>query len=148
MSIKTSKKFSFPTTSEGEIRYFHGGYGGLKVGDFILPPTRTGAISQKHYGNPQCREDRVYVATQQWVAHAYAVLAPYPHIRVYEVQPIGDLEEDPDFYTPGLSFGCERAKVIRVLEDYRGKEREIMKRLGLAAGMQAEAEKARNSQLN
>lgn len=41
---------------------------------------------------------------------------PSNHGTVYEVEPVGDVVSDPDCNEPGLSFECERAKVIRVFE--------------------------------
>lgn len=32
---------------------------------------------------------------------------------IYEVEPLGAIEADPDCTLPGLSFQCERARVVR-----------------------------------
>src|SRR5438105_14899367 len=46
-------------------RYYHGGNRGLKVGQFILPPSETGKESATDFGAAKVhRKDRVYVSTR------------------------------------------------------------------------------------
>lgn len=100
-------------------QYFHGGQRGLRIGDYILPPSETGkACTSDYIANQVHRRDRVYVATDFTGAALYAVVQPSPII--YEVTPVGALEPDADCNLPGLSFACERAKIIAV-HKLRGK---------------------------
>jgi hypothetical protein len=97
------------------MRYWHGGQRGLRVGDFILPPSDTNA---KHtiadYGTVAAgvaRRDRVYVGTDENVAILYAATHPSGG-GVYEVKPVGELTPDVDCDAPGLSWECERALIV------------------------------------
>jgi len=92
----------------GETLY-HGGPRGLKT---ILPPSQTGAQSVAGRIDPQvCRADRVYLTSSYAAAVMYA--ACLEKGTVYEVTPLSDLEDDPDCNTPGLSFQCRSAGVLR-----------------------------------
>jgi hypothetical protein len=95
-------------------RYFHGGKKGLRVGGYILPPATTGALSASDLvatsGNHQ--RDRVYVTTVYADAQAFA--SPSRKPVVYEVEPEGTLEHDPDVKQPGRSYACEKAKIISI----------------------------------
>jgi len=102
-------------------RYFHGGYPGLKPGQLILPPNQTGtdhrlsAIAAEHGGPAySTRTDIVYVATGRDVARAFAAF--YPDGALYEVEPRGRLEPDPDSGIPGLSWQCPAAEVLTVVD--------------------------------
>lgn len=98
-----------------QVRYFHGGPRGLRVGSYILPPTETGKRSLSDYGAAGVhRRDRVYVATDISGAAIYAVMHPSMNGVVYEVAPEGDIEPDPDCDQFGLSFSCVRARIIAV----------------------------------
>ena len=57
------------------------------------------------------RRDRVYVTTSQAAALLYA--ASVKRGVLYECEPMGGLEPDPDCLVPGLSWQCEKARVIR-----------------------------------
>jgi len=96
------------------MKYFHGGYGGLKEGGILLPPSITGAKSCADYGAGHvCRRDKVYVSVD--VEDARLVAALTPAGKVYQVEPLGDVSPDPDCNIPGVSFECDRARVIRVV---------------------------------
>jgi hypothetical protein len=90
-------------------RYYHGGDGGLKVGDYILPPNDTGKDNMIGL-NPLRRKDRVYITKDIAGAMFFASRSENP--IVYEVTPEGDIEDDPDHKTKGISFACPKAKVI------------------------------------
>jgi hypothetical protein len=98
------------------IRYYHGGPDGLTE---ILPPVKTGALSTSEVGPRALREraarvhsrDRVYV-TQNFTAAALFAAGHRTSV-VYEVTPIGALEDDPDCDERGLSFACERAEIVK-----------------------------------
>lgn len=94
------------------LRYFHGGPKGIR--QFILPPAETGAACASDYGAAAVhRRDRVYVTTDLLAATMYAALVPNELGIVYEVEPVGALEADPDCDCLGLSFQCARARIIR-----------------------------------
>jgi hypothetical protein len=89
-------------------RYYHGGDGGLQVGDYILPPNDTGKDNMVGL-NLLRREDRVYITKDITGAMFFASRSKNP--IVYEVAPVGDLESDPDHKKPGISFACPKAKI-------------------------------------
>lgn len=96
-------------------KYYHGGPAGRQRGAFILPPAITGAMTTADFGaGAVCRRDRVYVTT----AINAALLFAAGHRRgvVYQVDPEGELEPDPDCETLGMSFQCARARVVRVIK--------------------------------
>lgn len=95
------------------MRYFHGGNKGLRVGEFVLPATATGARSTSDIiVNNVHRRDRVYITPDMAAASLYAAVHGSP--TIYEVSPEGDLEPDPDCFAPGLSCACPKAKVVAV----------------------------------
>jgi len=95
--------------------YYHGGPAGRQRGAFILPPAVTGAPTTADFGaEAVCRRDRVYVTTNQNAALLYA--AGHRRGVVYQVEPEGELEVDPDCTLPGLSFQCARARIVRVVK--------------------------------
>jgi rifampin ADP-ribosylating transferase len=102
------------------VRYFHGGRRGLVVGGYILPPLETKVPSTPDYGEMGGlhRKDRVYVTTALVDAQFYAAASQDP--IVYEVEPRGNLEDDPDCRGPGRSYACEKAKIIAI-HKVRGK---------------------------
>jgi hypothetical protein len=102
-------------------RYFHGGKPGMVKGMMILPPAITGARCSSDYGAAHVhRRDRVYVVTAAEGALIFAALHQSMRGAVYEVEPLGLLEPDPDYAAAhGLdsveSFQCERARILRVV---------------------------------
>jgi rifampin ADP-ribosylating transferase len=103
--------------TEETSRFFHGGPRGLRVGEYILPPSETGNRGLHDYGTGKvARFDRVYLTSNSLAARFFAAL--YPTSRggcVYEVEPAGELVDDPDCTMGGLSFECERARIVAVL---------------------------------
>ena len=57
------------------------------------------------------RKDRVYVSTALTDAQLFASGNPEP--IVYEVEPDGDIEPDPDCKS-GVSYTCRRAKIVSI----------------------------------
>ena len=98
-------------------RLFHGGADGLKVGEYILPPKDTGNDNMGGR-NPLRREDRVYLTKSIGDAWCFASASNKP--RVYEVIPTGELEDDPDIKTKGISFACPKAKIIALYDEPPG----------------------------
>lgn len=118
-----------------DIDYFHGGIGGLKPGDYILPPSVTGAkvfsdmcreisgmfpvFSGRTMQWPECRRDRVYVTDRVTVATGFARdWSDLPMMSglgsVYKVRPIGSITSDPGRH--GIdALECERAEILSVV---------------------------------
>lgn len=97
------------------MRLWHGGAPGLTIGGKILPSQATGAPSAADYGAAGVtRRDRVYMVASRESAEVFALLHPSGRGQVYEVEPIGDLEPDPDCTEPGLSWQAEAALIWRV----------------------------------
>lgn len=102
------------TDAKPITRYFHGSNRGLKIGEYILPPSVTGRDSLANYGaHKVCRKDRVYVSVAQTDAQLFACRSDNVDPIVYEVEPDGDLEPDPDCPS-GVAFACEKAKIVAV----------------------------------
>jgi hypothetical protein len=98
-------------------RFYHGGDDGLKVGEDILPSKDIGKNNMIGK-NPLWRDDRVYLTKNIGDAWCFAARSKIP--RVYEVTPLGDLEDDPDFPTKGVSFQCPKAKIIALYDEPPG----------------------------
>jgi rifampin ADP-ribosylating transferase len=95
--------------------YWHGGLPGIKRGAYLLPPIITKSPSLSEFGGAGVhRRDRVYVTTSR--ANALLFAAGVRRGVIYECEPIGELEPDPDCSMPGLSWQCEKARVIRVIK--------------------------------
>jgi hypothetical protein len=111
------------------VKYYHGGAAGLRVGGSILPPTITGvraaidsvpeAEPLRQQGELVARRDRVYITADLDAARLFAALHPDGTAKrggdVYEVEPLGEVEPDPDCLTPGYSWRCERARILRIV---------------------------------
>ncbi len=96
---------------------YHGGYGGLSVGQLVLPPRKTGAASTASFGAAAvCDRDAVYVTTDFEAAMMFACAHPSGRGKLYEVEPIGDLADDIDAKGRGYSFKCPSARVKRVFK--------------------------------
>ena len=92
-------------------RYYHGGVGGLLVGQYILPPNETGKDNMIGL-NPLRKTDRVYVTKD--IAGAMFFASGHDVPAVYEVTPEGIIEDDPDHKINGISFACPKAKIIAI----------------------------------
>ncbi|WNG62759.1 hypothetical protein F0U59_23335 [Archangium gephyra] len=90
------------------------------VGEYILPPTVTGTCFtlSAYVGEEESRAgyqpNRVYLTSEAEVAERFAAMYPGGG-WVYRVVPEGQLELDPDVATSGLSWACERARVVEVV---------------------------------
>lgn len=103
-------------------RYWHGGVPDLKPGGFVLPVTQTGngnnltanlaAAGITGLAAGYVRSDRVHLTTDRDAAKVYA--ACYPDGALYRVEPVGEVEPDPD--APDVSVRCERAVVLAVYD--------------------------------
>ena len=105
-------------------KYFHGGGPGLRLGDRILPPSQTGALSllavaRKHaaeIGKPfaHMRDDRVYLGGEIAIAILFAAMYPLPAGGwIYEVDPEEPIEPDPDYAGEG-SYQAPAGMIVRV----------------------------------
>lgn len=108
-------------------RYWHGGAPGLRPGALITPPRGEDRGHLVH-GCPTCdarrrgapldtdhsRPDRVYVTTNREYARIYA--AGWPRGALYQVEPVGDLEETTGVDDPAPSWACTSA-IVRVVYD-------------------------------
>jgi len=122
--------------------YYHGGAPGLRLGQDLLPPTATGhraAVDYVRPGTPGAelvRRDRVYFTEDPMVADLFAAL--YPAALggwVYEVDPVGLVEPDPDYRGPGGgSLQAPMAVVVRVLGPLRPAIRNAI-RAEIASGL-------------
>lgn len=92
--------------------YFHGGNAGLKIGGYILPPSETkvpqnGDVPSHIRGKNHIYMVRDFIEAAPWAAH-------HTNPIIYEVEPEGVVENDPDVEKPGLSYRCPKAKIIAV----------------------------------
>jgi hypothetical protein len=98
-------------------KYYHGGKAGLPTGGYVLPASETGHDQrykwlQKVYGDfDATRYDmaEVYMTSDVNWATAYAA---EPNGWVYEVEPVGAIEMDPDEDVLGMSWKCSRARIL------------------------------------
>lgn len=102
--------------------WYHGSMQKLEPGQYVISPSenprkvRT-ANGQKAKGDKYNR-NKVYVTQQYGVAYSFATPDQKPRGYVYEVEPIGKLEDDPDIAPHGLSAKtCDAARVIRVVKE-------------------------------
>ena len=85
---------------------FHGTQAVLQPGDVLEPQERrTHDSSGEH----------VYFTPHEHVARSYAQrpVLKEPPGHVYEVEPLGAVEPDPNVITPGISYRAPRARVLR-----------------------------------
>lgn len=104
---------------DAEKVYYHGGLPGRARGTFLLPPNFTKVRSMARLLKEEAdgvvlREDRVFVTTSRDAALMFA--SGWRRGVIYEVEPIGLLEPDPDCSMPGLSWQCEKARVLRIIK--------------------------------
>ncbi|WP_027553551.1 hypothetical protein [Bradyrhizobium sp. Cp5.3] len=98
-----------PSTAKAATswRYFHGGRAGFMA---ILPPSVTGAEQNGVVPDKVRRKDRVYITTD--VATAILWASQHSSPMLYEVEPEGAIEADPDHNGVDVSFQCEKAKIV------------------------------------
>jgi hypothetical protein len=93
-------------------RYFHGGNAGLEIGDYIRSPAETGAKQNGSVPSHIRGKDHIYMVRELVKAAPWA--AHHPNPIIYEVEPEGDVEDDPDVDEPGLSYRCPKAKIVAI----------------------------------
>lgn len=112
---------------------YHGGPGGLSPGDELLPPSATGIgppsgvppfnpkTGLREFNPETGRRDlplhectHVFFSTDLWLALDYTRDQGGSGL-VYEVEPHGPIEPDPDpCHRPGVAWQCESATILRV----------------------------------
>src|SRR5690242_6714056 len=103
-------------------QFFHGSPHEFKRGDELLPPSQTGAALMRGDSHP----DRVFVSQHPFVAGQYTwkydehgKLADDPKVgpsgHVYEVEPRGQLRNDPNGprYLPGASQYTTKGAIVK-----------------------------------
>lgn len=100
------------------MKFYHGGVKNLKIGDLVLPYSVTGCRNVGRNVTPQqvfeghSLYHKVYITTDLNAAKTYASVVPSGD--VYVVEPIGSIGTDID--APGISFICDKAKVISIVQ--------------------------------
>lgn len=83
--------------------YWHGG--DRIEGDYVLPPTITGTVRS-------APTPWVYVTPTRGLALTYACTCQNPWL--YEVEPIGEIEQEPNSLLPaGEALRCQAARIVR-----------------------------------
>lgn len=108
-----------------QISYFHGGVPGLALGDRLLAPSVTGVRAAIDYADvagvdpaaaSRVRRDRIYLSTMIEAAAIFAAFHPSGRGELYEVDPVGPVEPDPDYSgAPGESVQVAEGIVRRRL---------------------------------
>ncbi|MCU1416140.1 MAG: hypothetical protein JWP32_314 [Schumannella sp.] len=101
----------------GSLTLWHGGVAGRDVGDRLLPPTHTNALGNlADMGLKESRRDRVYFTTDRELARVFAaaVTRMIGQSALYRVEPIGEMDVDPDF--PTVGFQAKQALILEVVE--------------------------------
>jgi|GEM_PF-1956886 len=114
--------------------FYHGGRPGLRVGDFLLPSTESGARasvdrldlegihSNLRHAASLIRRDRVYLTSSKNDATLYASLHRLGTATrggdVYRVEPVGTTEPDPDYNGPDTVVHCASARVVEVVDTH------------------------------
>ena len=104
--------------------HWHGG--GRIDGDYVLPPDTTGVVRSEPSG-------WVYITPTRGLALTYASTCDDPWL--FEVEPIGHVEQDPNSKLPaGQSLRCEAARIVRRFKPSR-REVEERRRIVRAAAL-------------
>lgn len=128
-------------------KYWHGGRPGLQPGTLLVGRSeaeRTAADTSFYSGTDTLGEpvpdpDRVYLSSDREFARAFAALMQLrdtttgvaQHGTVYAVEPIGDVQVDPDFASSGVSWSAPKARVTAVVEEQVDLDvHEVAERLG------------------
>jgi len=113
-------------------RYWHGGRAGLEPGTILIPKSEaelsdadmTHYDLQRGYGMNVTSPERVYFSSNREFARGYAGRIQgresetgivFQHGALYEVEPIGEIEPDPDF-KGGVSWCAPQARIISAEE--------------------------------
>lgn len=132
MSGKAAKK-ARQDARNAPPTYWHGGQPGLTEGTVLVgrddapahEVASTGYDLQEGYALGVTRPDRVYFSSEREFARGFAAQLRigdattgmvFQHGALYEVEPIGEVEEDVDFLGRGVSWCAPQARIVRVVE--------------------------------
>lgn len=125
------------------MTYYHGGIPGLRIGDEVLPPTRTGMpnsaariVAEYDLDGPHVRDDVVFLASTEVMAAMFAAMYPAPTGGwIYECEAREPVEDDPDYRGPsGESVQAPSALIVRVVGPLAQSDVNDIRRL-LSGGM-------------
>lgn len=108
-------------TVVGAGPFFHGGVPGKQVGELLLPAARLGLRYRYFATSAPYDPDWVYVTADEAAAYAYAsrYLTTDSQLipgDVYEVEPVGGVQLDPDYHLFPEAFArCRQARISRVV---------------------------------
>lgn len=106
-----------------QFKYYHGSVARMEAGTEILPPSRRDPSIRANWPNASMSEDHAYASESEdnaweWAERAWNV-SPNGHPRVYEVEPLGQVEPDERYDAHGnlrdIFEGDVRAPGFRVL---------------------------------
>ncbi len=135
------------STSATDQQYWHGGFPGIAPGAMLLSPHDAAKsripISYTPREHPALgrvsRTDRVYLSTSEEFARAYAFQTEITTTSgqiaargtLYRVQPLGAVEEDPDYAGHMVSWCSPRAIILDVVAvDVRMRVRDATQAIG------------------
>lgn len=106
---------------DASASWYHGGPGGLQVGDVLRPHRQTGSV----YITPCLLTAQAYAAAVGLHQKLLRCSPKYPYIRpldqpphksgaVYRVEPILPIEPDPA--SPWVQFSCPSARIVEVIK--------------------------------
>ena len=103
------------------IKYYHGGFPDLPVGTVLLSKNaaaRLGRTANWALRNGQHSADHVYFTTDMELARsfAHALKTSFGRGHLYEVQPLGAMEADPDYAIFDDMFMAPSARIVRVVQ--------------------------------
>lgn len=121
--IRKLKAMESPDSSNPQP-FYHGGAPGLAPGDLVRPSSATGARPAVHSASGtvkrKYRDDRVYITPD--VKFALFFAARHAAGVVYEVEPIGEVEDDPHWqlvHSAGTGYRatkqCGSARVVDIV---------------------------------
>lgn len=103
--------------------YWHGGAPGLAAGQRIRPAAGLQNLPMEYLLGEQYGSDptRVYVTTDRTLALMFAGKVSSPAGQtfggtLYRVDPVGDLQPDPDFPSEAACFTCKAATITEVAQ--------------------------------
>lgn len=132
MSGKAAKK-ARQDARNAPPTYWHGGQPGLTTGTVLVGRDDASAHGvdstrydmQDGYALGVTKPNRVYFSSERELARGFASQFRigdattgiiYQHGSLYEIEPIGEVEEDEDFQGRGVSWCAPQARILRVVE--------------------------------
>lgn len=133
MSGKSAKK-ARQAARNAPVRYWHGGQPGLTPGTVLVGRDEAAAAGasltqydlQEGYALGVTNPGRVYFSSTRDFARGFAARLQiadattgivFQHGSLYEVEPIGAVEEDEDFRGKGVSWCAPQARIVAVVEE-------------------------------